>query len=127
MICGACDLRDVHQWVRLHRALLIEILSRCRSIVVGIHGSQVSPISYRVQGTGYFRPALRNWPFDTQRLEVMLEDLDLTISSGKVSFVFCSLGNYTGLSPTVRFPEADKQLSTGVEITEMCWPPFLHP
>ena len=88
---------------------------------------QVSPISYRVQGTGYFRPALADWPFDTQRLEVMLEDLDLTISSQKVSFVFCSLRNYSGLSPTVRFPDANKQLSTGTEITEMCWPPFRVP
>eukprot|EP00038_Savillea_parva_P021834 m.36149 g.36149 ORF g.36149 m.36149 type:complete len:557 (+) comp5369_c0_seq1:332-2002(+) len=87
----------------------------------------VSPISYRVQGTGYFRPALADWPFDTQRLEVMLEDLDLTISSQKVSFVFCSLRNYSGLSPTVRFPDANKQLSTGTEITEMCWPPFRVP
>lgn len=35
----------------------------------------------QVQGRAYFRPDLRKWPFDTQELEIMVEDLEQTLHS----------------------------------------------
>lgn len=88
---------------------------------------QHAQIYYRVTGTGHFKPQLRDWPYDTQRLEVQMEDLDFAVSRDEVGFVFCSLVNYTGLSPSVHLAGGEKQLSNGVEVTEMCWPPFQQP
>eukprot|EP00041_Stephanoeca_diplocostata_P005556 m.63928 g.63928 ORF g.63928 m.63928 type:complete len:641 (+) comp15861_c0_seq8:133-2055(+) len=82
--------------------------------------------NWRVQGRAFFRPGLQSWPFDSQKLEIMIEDLELTLQSN-VSFVFCHLSTYSGLSPTIRFPDHQKQLGFGVQVAELCWPPFNGP
>mmetsp|Transcript_9673 Transcript_9673/g.29263 ORF Transcript_9673/g.29263 Transcript_9673/m.29263 type:complete len:467 (-) Transcript_9673:199-1599(-) len=84
-------------------------------------------IFYRVTGKAYFRPVLLNWPFDKQRLEVLIEFLDMTTDRDNLSFVSCTLANYTGISPSVRFPNFEQQLSYGTEINPWCWPPYHVP
>eukprot|EP00039_Didymoeca_costata_P020867 m.342683 g.342683 ORF g.342683 m.342683 type:complete len:613 (+) comp21714_c0_seq1:376-2214(+) len=85
-----------------------------------------SDMNYRVKGVAYFRPDLRQWPFDTQLLEIMIEDLEQTLHSS-VSFLFCHMSTYSGFSPTIRFPNHKNQLQISSSVREVCWPPFADP
>lgn len=49
-----------------------------------------STINYRVQGKAFFKPDLRRWPFDTQQLEIMIEDLEQTLHTN-ISFLMCHM------------------------------------
>eukprot|EP00040_Diaphanoeca_grandis_P015471 m.78985 g.78985 ORF g.78985 m.78985 type:complete len:630 (+) comp25168_c0_seq2:107-1996(+) len=79
--------------------------------------------NWRVQGKAYFKPQLKEWPFDTQRLDIMIEALEQTLNTN-VTFVMCHMSSYSGLSPGIRFPDHEKQLRFGAEAAELCWPPF---
>lgn len=83
-------------------------------------------VTWRVQGKGFFRPILNRWPFDEQKLEIMLEDLEFALHTN-VSFVACHMGIHSGLSPTIRFPDHESQLSFDARVTEVCLPPFASP
>ena len=85
---------------------------------------------YRVQAVHYFTPNLRNWPIDTQSLNILLEDMQES-NTENTTLRFCHLGQYSGFSPTARyFP--GMELSVGArpweaEITTSCWPSLKYP
>eukprot|EP01063_Lacrimia_lanifica_P004058 TRINITY_DN12272_c0_g1_i1.p1 TRINITY_DN12272_c0_g1~~TRINITY_DN12272_c0_g1_i1.p1 ORF type:complete len:919 (+),score=292.76 TRINITY_DN12272_c0_g1_i1:43-2799(+) len=85
---------------------------------------------FRVQGNYVFRPNLHNWPFDSQRLSLELEDIVKT-ANDDIPVRFCHLTNYSGLAPTGRyFPGMD--MKPGAKIWEValgtsCWPSLEYP
>jgi hypothetical protein len=54
----------------------------------------------RIEGDFFFSPDMRWFPFDTQELEIVLEQLDSPLSE----FQFVPDYNLNGMSPSVRFP-----------------------
>ena len=44
-----------------------------------------------------------------------------------VSFLFCSMATYSGISDSVRFPNQRDQLRFSSRVEEVCWPPFANP
>eukprot|EP01060_Flectonema_neradi_P005064 TRINITY_DN13355_c3_g1_i1.p1 TRINITY_DN13355_c3_g1~~TRINITY_DN13355_c3_g1_i1.p1 ORF type:complete len:854 (+),score=108.23 TRINITY_DN13355_c3_g1_i1:92-2653(+) len=85
---------------------------------------------YRVQGTHYFMPELKQWPMDSQSLRIILEDLQESASDLR-TIRFCHMAHFAGLSPNARyFP--GMELSVGnspwaVETTSSCWPYLKYP
>eukprot|EP00729_Bicosta_minor_P002130 gene2130-27931_t len=51
-------------------------------------GVSITPM--QVQGKAFFKPDLRRWPFDTQQLEIMIEDLEQTLHTN-ISFLMCHM------------------------------------
>eukprot|EP01059_Diplonema_ambulator_P001582 TRINITY_DN11347_c0_g1_i1.p1 TRINITY_DN11347_c0_g1~~TRINITY_DN11347_c0_g1_i1.p1 ORF type:complete len:860 (+),score=266.22 TRINITY_DN11347_c0_g1_i1:34-2580(+) len=86
---------------------------------------------FRVQGTQYFQPELRDWPMDTQSLKIILEDLRES-TTDTVTLKFCHLENFAGLSTNARyFPGMDLQVGGGspwtVWLGSTCWPYLKYP
>ena len=66
---------------------------------------------YRVQSNFYFRTNVRDWPLQTERLELLMEMYEETFKSSPSMF-FCIMPELSGLSQSVRFPGSlDNQAS----------------
>lgn len=84
---------------------------------------------FRVMSLFYFKTSLRQWPFDTQYLDFVLETI-ASRTHGDLSTLFCHLDAYSGLSPMIRFPGISGRsldLKVAKSVKEVCWPPFARP
>ena len=71
---------------------------------------------YRVQSNFYFRTNVRDWPLQTERLELLMEMYEETFKSSPTMF-FCIMPELSGLSQSVRFPGSlDNQASPPGEL-----------
>ena len=82
---------------------------------------------YRVQSNFYFRTNVRDWPLQTERLELLMEMYEETFKSSPTMF-FCIMPELSGLSQSVRFPGSlDNQASLPGNFRESCTAaPALH-
>lgn len=93
--------------------------------VLDINSSRLG--QYRVMGIHYFQPVLKEWPFDSQRLPVIIE-LAKQVATEDIMAVVCFMPEFSGISSSVMFPGSSSHtLSFDYETVERCWPPFVHP
>ncbi|XP_062506835.1 uncharacterized protein LOC134183348 [Corticium candelabrum] len=82
---------------------------------------------HRVMGVHYFRPQLKEWPFDTQALPIVI-DMAHQVATLDVSAVVCHMPHFSGVSSSVMFPGGSSHtLDFSFNTVERCWPPFAYP
>lgn len=83
-----------HPLLRAHSTLYpihADVRNYCDDVITFLRYDPAdSTINYRVQGKAFFKPDLRRWPFDTQQLEIMIEDLEQTLHTN-ISFLMCHM------------------------------------
>mmetsp|Transcript_10634 Transcript_10634/g.34853 ORF Transcript_10634/g.34853 Transcript_10634/m.34853 type:complete len:959 (-) Transcript_10634:117-2993(-) len=111
---------------RSDKGLFMVNIDRYRSVeMVEVNGTLHH---YRVQSNFYFRTNVRDWPLQTERLELLMEMYEETFKSSPTMF-FCIMPELSGLSQSVRFPGSldNQRLSYETHINQTCSPPFLRP
>ncbi|XP_062506915.1 uncharacterized protein LOC134183409 isoform X2 [Corticium candelabrum] len=81
----------------------------------------------RVMGVHYFRPKLREWPFDYQELPIVI-DLARQVATQDIEAIVCHMPQFSGVSSSVMFPGGSSHtLDFDFHTFERCWPPFVYP
>jgi len=85
------------------------------------------------KGNIFFKPELRQWPFDRQELVIQLVPT-VPVSGTSSKIRFCVMRNYTTVAPTVRLagvssegPWEDSRLMLQYSLNHTCGPPFTNP